>query len=74
LHIEAYHSQINNRKEENKQHIKIPNRNLQKQGRKIKKKVSYFIKEMQNRNVNTSSPRHTRKTIAKSSKKQVTQN
>jgi len=44
LHIEAYHSQINNRKEENKQHTKIPKGNLRKKtGRKIKEN-SYFIK------------------------------
>jgi len=68
LHIEAYHSQINNRKKREQVTHKNPKQKSTKNGKKIKKKVSYFIKEMRNRNVNTSSPRHTRETIAKISK------
>jgi hypothetical protein len=39
LHIEAYHSLINEKKEENKQHIKIPKRNLQKLKKSERKSV-----------------------------------
>jgi hypothetical protein len=57
LHIEAYHSQINNRKKRKIPHKK-PKQKSTKNGKKIKKKVSYFIKEIRSGNVNTSSPRN----------------
>jgi len=58
LHIEAYHSQINNRKKRKIPRKKTETEIYKKTGKKIKKKVSYFIKEIRNGNVNTSSPRN----------------
>jgi hypothetical protein len=68
LHIEAYHSQINNRKKKTCSTLIFQKRNLQKQERKTEKKISYFIKGKQNGNVNTSSPRHTHAKTLKAQK------
>jgi hypothetical protein len=56
LHIEAYHSKINNRKEEKtaRQNLK---RNLQKlQGKS--KKINYFIKRKRNANISSTRQTH----------------
>jgi tetraacyldisaccharide-1-P 4'-kinase len=76
LHIEAYHSQINNRKEENKQHTKIPKGNLRKRNWKEKsKKTVILLKERKKKNLNISSTRRTHAKLRKKSKKRhVTQN
>jgi hypothetical protein len=74
LHIEAYHSLINNRKKENKQHIKIPKRNLQKLRRKIKRKISYFIKESKMETLTLHQHGILTKKNSENFKEQVTQN
>jgi hypothetical protein len=58
LHIEAYHRQINNRKDEEKQHIKI-SKNLQELQEKPKGKAVILLKERKAKNVNISSTRRT---------------
>jgi hypothetical protein len=67
LHIEAYHSQNNNRKKEKKQRIKIP-KEIYKNYKKTQRKISYFIKRKGN--INISSTRHTHANFEKS-KRQV---
>jgi len=58
LHIEAYHSQINNRKDEEKQHIKI-SKNLRELQEKPKGKAVILLKRKKSENVNISSTRRT---------------
>jgi hypothetical protein len=75
LHIEAYHSLFNKRKEENKQHIKIPRRNLQKKNwkEKFRRKISYFIKGSKMITLNTSSTQHTHAKTSEKLQEQITQ-
>jgi uncharacterized protein YifE (UPF0438 family) len=49
LRIEAYHSQINNRKEEEKQHIKISEKSTRTTGKHKEKWLFYLKKEKRKR-------------------------
>jgi hypothetical protein len=76
LHIEAYHSQINNRKEENKQHTKIPKGNLRKRNWKEKSKKTVILLKERKRKRTLTFHQHGGLTqnLKKIKKRHVTQN